>query len=90
MSRRTHRFALPLKDEHTQFLQKALIPLHKPSSISQYHQQLSYCVTQFIEKDPKLAETVLRGLLKCARCSAAPPVLLLPPGRALSLPSRSR
>jgi len=57
-------FALPLKDEHTQFLQKALIPLHKPSSISQYHQQLSYCVTQFIEKDPKLAETVLRGLLK--------------------------
>jgi len=57
-------FALPLKEEHTQFLQKALIPLHKPSSISQYHQQLSYCVTQFIEKDPKLAETVLKGLLK--------------------------
>jgi serine/threonine-protein phosphatase 2A regulatory subunit B' len=57
-------FALPLKEEHTQFLQKALIPLHKPASISQYHQQLSYCVTQFIEKDPKLAETVLKGLLK--------------------------
>jgi serine/threonine-protein phosphatase 2A regulatory subunit B' len=29
-----------------------------------YHQQLSYCITQFVEKDPKLADLVLRGLLK--------------------------
>ncbi|XWS63796.1 hypothetical protein CRYUN_Cryun06bG0132800 [Craigia yunnanensis] len=29
-----------------------------------YHKQLSYCITQFVEKDFKLADTVIRGLLK--------------------------
>ncbi|GAB2275582.1 hypothetical protein Dimus_010341 [Dionaea muscipula] len=57
-------FALPLKEEHKIFLCKALIPLHKPKSLGAYFQQLSYCVTQFIEKEPKLASTVVRGLLK--------------------------
>lgn len=59
-------FALPLKDEHKQFLSRALIPLHKPSGscIQQYHQQLSYCITQYLEKDPKLADVILRGLIK--------------------------
>jgi serine/threonine-protein phosphatase 2A regulatory subunit B' len=57
-------FALPLKEEHKLFLVRALIPLHKPKSSSMYHQQLSYCITQFVEKDCKLADTVIRGLLK--------------------------
>lgn len=57
-------FALPLKEEHKLFLIRALIPLHKPKCVSMYHQQLSYCVTQFVEKDVKLADTVIRGLLK--------------------------
>lgn len=57
-------FALPLKEEHKLFLVRALIPLHKPKGISVYHQQLSYCITQFVEKDCKLADTVIRGLLK--------------------------
>ncbi|CAL1407162.1 unnamed protein product [Linum trigynum] len=57
-------FALPLKEEHKLFLVRALIPLHKPKCISMYHQQLSYCITQFVEKDFKLADTVIRGLLK--------------------------
>lgn len=57
-------FALPLKEEHKIFLWRALIPLHKPKSLGAYFQQLSYCVTQFIEKEPKLASTVIRGLLK--------------------------
>ncbi|XP_047334431.1 serine/threonine protein phosphatase 2A 59 kDa regulatory subunit B' gamma isoform-like [Impatiens glandulifera] len=57
-------FALPLKEEHKFFLSHALIPLHKPKCISMYHQQLSYCITQFVEKDSKLADTVIRGLLK--------------------------
>ncbi|XP_042971658.1 serine/threonine protein phosphatase 2A 59 kDa regulatory subunit B' gamma isoform-like isoform X1 [Carya illinoinensis] len=57
-------FALPLKDEHKLFLVRALIPLHKPKCVSMYHQQLSYCITQFVEKDAKLADTVIRGLLK--------------------------
>ncbi|KAL8259654.1 hypothetical protein R6Q59_027607 [Mikania micrantha] len=57
-------FALPMKEEHNLFLVRVLIPLHKPKSISMYHQPLSYCITQFVEKDNKLADTVIRGLLK--------------------------
>uniref|UniRef100_A0A2N9GB32 Serine/threonine protein phosphatase 2A regulatory subunit n=1 Tax=Fagus sylvatica TaxID=28930 RepID=A0A2N9GB32_FAGSY len=57
-------FALPLKEEHKLFLVRALIPLHKPKCVTMYHQQLSYCITQFVEKDAKLADTVIRGLLK--------------------------
>ncbi|KAL8200775.1 hypothetical protein R6Q57_012114 [Mikania cordata] len=57
-------FALPLKEEHKLFLVRALIPLHKPKCIPMYHQQIAYCITQFVEKDCKLADTVIRGLLK--------------------------
>lgn len=57
-------FALPMKEEHKLFLVRALIPLHKPKPVVLYHQQLSYCITQFVEKDYKLADTVIRGLLK--------------------------
>ncbi|XP_028776061.1 serine/threonine protein phosphatase 2A 57 kDa regulatory subunit B' beta isoform-like isoform X1 [Neltuma alba] len=57
-------FALPMKEEHKLFLVRALIPLHKPKPVAVYHQQLSYCITQFVEKDYKLADTVIRGLLK--------------------------
>ncbi|XP_051140162.1 serine/threonine protein phosphatase 2A 59 kDa regulatory subunit B' gamma isoform-like isoform X2 [Andrographis paniculata] len=57
-------FALPLKEEHKLFLVRALIPLHKPKRMSAYHQQLSYCITQFVEKDFKLADMVIHGLLK--------------------------
>ena len=47
-------FALPLKEEHKQFLLKVLLPLHKVKSLSVYHPQLAYCVVQFLEKDPSL------------------------------------
>ncbi|XP_015086096.1 serine/threonine protein phosphatase 2A 57 kDa regulatory subunit B' beta isoform [Solanum pennellii] len=57
-------FALPMKEEHKLFLVRALIPLHKPKPIAMYHQQLSYCIVQFVEKDYKLCDTVIRGLLK--------------------------
>ncbi|KAK9723928.1 hypothetical protein RND81_05G035000 [Saponaria officinalis] len=57
-------FALPMKEEHKLFLVRVLIPLHKPKPVGLYHQQLSYCITQFVEKDFKLADTVIRGLLK--------------------------
>ncbi|TMW90194.1 hypothetical protein EJD97_016089 [Solanum chilense] len=57
-------FALPMKEEHKLFLVRALIPLHKPKSVAMYHQQLSYCIVQFVEKDYKLSDTVIRGLLK--------------------------
>ncbi|XP_022749543.1 serine/threonine protein phosphatase 2A 57 kDa regulatory subunit B' kappa isoform-like [Durio zibethinus] len=57
-------FALPLKEEHKIFLWRVLIPLHKPKTLGVYFQQLCYCVTQFIEKEPKLSSSVIRGLLK--------------------------
>ncbi|XP_015047190.2 serine/threonine-protein phosphatase 2A 56 kDa regulatory subunit gamma isoform isoform X4 [Drosophila yakuba] len=57
-------FALPLKEEHKQFLLKVLLPLHKAKSLSVYHPQLTYCVVQFLEKDPSLSEAVIKSLLK--------------------------
>ncbi|KAL5274311.1 PPP2R5D family protein [Megaselia abdita] len=57
-------FALPLKEEHKQFLLKVLLPLHKVKSLSVYHPQLTYCVVQFLEKDPSLSEPVIKSLLK--------------------------
>ncbi|KAL6987328.1 hypothetical protein U1Q18_013076 [Sarracenia purpurea var. burkii] len=57
-------FALPMKEEHKLFLVRALIPLHKPKPLAFYHQQLIYCIIQFVEKDYKLADNVVRGLLK--------------------------
>eukprot|EP00045_Choanoeca_perplexa_P004177 m.35996 g.35996 ORF g.35996 m.35996 type:complete len:538 (-) comp12437_c0_seq1:165-1778(-) len=56
-------FALPLKDEHKNFLLRVLIPLHKAKGMGIYHPQLSYCVVQFLEKDPALTEQVMKGLL---------------------------
>ncbi|KAL1564264.1 serine/threonine protein phosphatase 2A 57 kDa regulatory subunit B' theta isoform-like [Salvia divinorum] len=56
-------FALPLKEEHKLFLVRALVPLHKPKCVSTYHQQLSYCITQFVEKDCKLGYKRLTQIL---------------------------
>lgn len=44
-------FCLPLKSEHIDFLNENLLPLHKVKYLIQFSQQLSYCVTQFVEKD---------------------------------------
>ena len=57
-------FALPLKEEHKQFLLKVLLPLHKVKSLSVYHPQLAYCVVQFIEKDIALTGDVVHNLCK--------------------------
>lgn len=57
-------FALPLKQEHLRFLERALIPLHKPKCVTLYHQQLSYCITQYAEKDVMTSVTVVLGLVK--------------------------
>jgi serine/threonine-protein phosphatase 2A regulatory subunit B' len=57
-------FALPLKEEHKQFLLRVLIPLHKVKSLGVYHPQLAYCIVQFLEKDPTLTKQVVEGLLR--------------------------
>lgn len=57
-------FALPLKQEHVVFLRRALIPLHRPKCMGLYHQQLSYCITQYVEKDPETAVAVCNGIFR--------------------------
>jgi len=57
-------FAWPLKEEHKDFLIKALIPLHKLKSLATFHQQLSYCMAQFVEKDPRLAYDIVMAMLR--------------------------
>ncbi|KAF8690667.1 hypothetical protein HU200_041040 [Digitaria exilis] len=69
-------FALPLKEEHKLFLVRTLIPLHKPRCMAMYHQQLSYCITQFVEKDAKLTDTIIRGIIKYWPVTNSPKELL--------------
>jgi len=71
-------FALPLKLEHKRFLRNVLIPLHKVARLNCFHQQLSYCITQFIDKDNALATPILQGLVRFwPRTSSGKEVLLL-------------
>ncbi len=57
-------FAIPLKKEHLQFLERALLPLHKPKGVALYHPQLSYCISQYVEKDPETIVPVVRGMVR--------------------------
>ncbi|XP_059314433.1 serine/threonine protein phosphatase 2A 57 kDa regulatory subunit B' beta isoform-like [Lycium ferocissimum] len=57
-------FSVPLKEEHKLFLVRVLVPLHKPKGMQVYHRQLTYCVSQFVQKEPELGEVVIRGILK--------------------------
>lgn len=58
-------FALPLKAEHVSFLERALIPLHRPRGLQAYFQQLCYCISQYVEKDPTTVVPVITGLIRC-------------------------
>jgi len=57
-------YALPLKEEHKDFLIKALIPLHKVKSLASFYQQLSYCMVQYVEKDPRLTYDIITSMLR--------------------------
>ena len=57
-------FAVPLREEHSNFLLKTLVPMHKCRSLTLFHPQLAYCLVQFVEKDPNLVEPLLRGLFR--------------------------
>lgn len=57
-------FAVPLKEEHKQLLRKGLLPLHIPPGMPAYHVQLSFCITQFAEKDASLVTEIINTLLK--------------------------
>ncbi|RLN97916.1 hypothetical protein BBJ28_00024619 [Nothophytophthora sp. Chile5] len=57
-------FACPIKLEHVVLLEKALIPLHSTPAFISYHQQLAYCMIQYVSKDHSLFTPIVRGLLK--------------------------
>lgn len=57
-------FQTPLKDTHTFFLMKGLLPLHKVGNLSTFHQHLQNCIVQFIEKDNGLTAPIIAYLLK--------------------------
>lgn len=57
-------FMVPLKDEHKVFLSRVLIPLHKPKSMTGYHRQLAYCVSQFVQKEAELGGVVIGKILR--------------------------
>lgn len=54
----------PYKEEHIQFLQHVLLPLHTCLDLINFHPQLVYCVIQFIEKEETLMEMFVKGLIK--------------------------
>ncbi|KII62145.1 hypothetical protein RF11_07063 [Thelohanellus kitauei] len=51
---------VPIKDEHIQFLNRSLLPLHADELMHNYHKSLKKCVMYYIEKDNELATTVYR------------------------------
>lgn len=57
-------FACPVKLEHVQMLEKALIPLHGSPAFLSYHQQLMYAMVQYVAKDHKFFRSILRGILQ--------------------------
>jgi serine/threonine-protein phosphatase 2A regulatory subunit B' len=48
--------------EHLSFLEKALIPLHKPRGMMVYYNELLYCTLQYIEKDANASIPVVQVL----------------------------
>ncbi|XP_039274797.2 serine/threonine-protein phosphatase 2A 56 kDa regulatory subunit alpha isoform-like [Styela clava] len=57
-------YVSPMKPEHHLFLDKILIPLHSSKDMAFFQPQLVYCVVQYMEKDPKTAANILKGLFK--------------------------
>jgi len=54
----------PYKEEHIQFLQHVLVPLHMCTTLNTFHAQLVYCVVQFVENDEDLMGLFVRGFMK--------------------------
>lgn len=59
-----HGFAVPLRDEYKELLRNGILPLHLPDTMPSYHVQLSFCVGQFVEKEPELGCEIVTTLLK--------------------------
>lgn len=52
-------YVVPLKREHVVFLFQKLLPLYKGKDLARYAAALTYCVTEYITKDPALTRKVV-------------------------------
>lgn len=57
-------FAVPLREEHHDFFQKTIVPLHKVQTSQSYHSELLRCSMLFVSKDPNLSYPLITGLLR--------------------------
>jgi serine/threonine-protein phosphatase 2A regulatory subunit B' len=57
-------FCVPLKDEHSDFLFNALVPLHRSPLYETFYHPLGNCIEKFIEKESSFVESVILRLLK--------------------------
>jgi len=56
-------FKLPLAEEHEDFLETILLPLHSGPTFKNYARQLSYCMIEYLDKDPSQINAVILGLI---------------------------
>lgn len=57
-------FSIPIKDEHTQFFNTVIMPLHKVQTCQLYHAELSKCTLLFVQKKLELGVTVIEKLAR--------------------------
>lgn len=58
-------FKLPLAEEHRDFLDTILLPLHSVPTFKNYAHQLSYCMIEYLDKNPTQINSVILGLISC-------------------------
>lgn len=57
-------FAVPIKEEHMTFFERAILPLHKVQTSQLFHRELMRCTMLFVQKDQRLGLQVLECLNK--------------------------
>jgi serine/threonine-protein phosphatase 2A regulatory subunit B' len=57
-------YAIPLKQEHKDFLIRIILPLHTSNFLHTFRTNLFFCVQQYIKKDAELIPIIVRELLK--------------------------
>lgn len=57
-------FSVPIKAEHETLLCRALVPLHKSRDVTMFQPQLQFCMVQYVEKEGRFADPVVKGILK--------------------------
>lgn len=85
-------YAVPLKQEHKDFLINILLPLHTSYYLHLFHSNLFFCVMQYIQKDASLIPVVVRCLLKLwpVSCSLKELIFINQIGKIIELMSEEQ